>query len=143
MLFTRSDEYAIRALTFLARQPAGRLVGAREISQAEAIPMQYLWKILHTLAQRRLIRSFKGLRGGYELAQPAKKLTLAMVLQATGSGDRLERCILGLPECSDEHACPLHEKWKDLRSGMAEMLATSTLADLASMAQERTHAGKE
>lgn len=142
MLFSRSDEYAIRALTFLAMQPAGRLVGAREISQAEGIPMQYLWKILHTLAKRRLIRSFKGLRGGYELAQPAGKLTLTMVLQAMGSGDRLDRCVLGLAQCSEEHACPLHAKWKDLRSGMAELLEHSTLADLAAIALEHGNGSK-
>ena len=40
MIFSRADEYAIRAMTFLAKQPAGRLVGAREISEAEEIPME-------------------------------------------------------------------------------------------------------
>jgi Rrf2 family transcriptional regulator, iron-sulfur cluster assembly transcription factor len=132
MLFSRSDEYAIRAMTFLARQPAGKLAGAREISQAEQIPMQFLWKILQILARKRLIRSFKGLRGGYELAHPADSITLNMVLQANNGSGRIHRCVLGLPECSEHNACPLHQQWSGMRSGLAEMLETNTLADLAS-----------
>jgi len=135
MMFSRADEYAIRAMTFLAGQPAGKLTGAREISKAENIPMQFLWKILQNLAKRRLIRSFKGLRGGYELAQRADQVTLSMVLQANDGADRFGRCVLGLPHCSDGNPCPLHEKWRGLRSGMQEMLENSTLADLAAKAK--------
>ena len=127
MLFTKPDEYAIRAGTFLASLPAGKLAGAREISLAENIPMQFLWKILHTLTRRNLIRSFKGLRGGYQLALAPDRITVRMVLEASGGAERLQRCVLGLPQCSDEHACPLHERWKTLRSGISEMLDTNTL----------------
>jgi len=137
MLFSRSAEYGIRAMTFLATLPPGRLAGAREISESEQIPMAFLWKILQNLAKRRLIRSFKGLRGGYELAQPANQLTLSMIVEATDSADRIANCVLGLPKCSDENACPLHETWKELRSNMSEMLHQNTLADLARVAQRR------
>jgi Rrf2 family transcriptional regulator, iron-sulfur cluster assembly transcription factor len=137
MIFSRSDEYAIRAMTFLAMQPAGKLAGARKISEAERIPMQFLWKILQNLAKRRLIRSFKGLRGGYELAQPASEVTLSRILGATAGADRLGGCLLGLPQCSDGNPCPMHEKWKVLRSSLAEMIEQSTLADLVRAAQNR------
>ena len=140
MIFSRADEYAIRAMTFLAKQPAGRLAGAREISEAEEIPMQFLWKILQNLAKRRLIRSFRGSGGGYELAKPAEEMTLKMMLDGNGDPNRFRRCILGLPQCSDENACPLHEKWGELRSGVAAMLEKSTLADLASLSQRRAKA---
>jgi Rrf2 family protein len=143
MILSRADEYAIRALTFLAMQPAGRLVGAREISEAEKIPMQFLWKILQSLAKRRLIRSFKGLRGGYELALPAQELTLDRVLHGNGEANRFGRCILGLPQCRDDNACPLHESWRNLRSGMVEMLEKSTLADLAEAARRRSETQKK
>ncbi len=138
MIFSRADEYAIRAMTFLAKQPAGRLVGAREISETEEIPMQFLWKILQNLARRRLIRSFKGLRGGYELAKPAKELTLKMVLDSEGSTNRFKRCVLGLPQCSEDNACPLHARWGELRSGLSDMLEKNTLADLASVSRQRS-----
>lgn len=62
-------------MAYLAVQKGGKLSGAREISEAEQIPMPFLWKILRLLTQRRLIRSFKGVRGGYELARPAEKVS--------------------------------------------------------------------
>jgi Rrf2 family iron-sulfur cluster assembly transcriptional regulator len=138
MLFSKSAEYGIRAMTFLAALPPGRLAGAREISEAEQIPMPFLWKILQTLAKRRLIRSFKGLRGGYELALPPDRLTLNMILEAIDNTDRLGRCVLGLSNCSDENACPLHATWKELRENMNDMLQRKTLADLARVS--RRHA---
>jgi Rrf2 family transcriptional regulator, iron-sulfur cluster assembly transcription factor len=141
MLFSRSGEYAIRAMTFLALLPPGRLAGAREIAEAEKIPMAFLWKILQTLARRRLIRSFKGVRGGYELAHPPDKVTLNMIVEATDSTVKVESCVLGLPSCSDANACPLHDTWKDVRNRMIDMLHHNTLADLVSVVQQRAKAG--
>ena len=57
-MISRPAAYAIRAMTFLAAQPPGKLAGAKEIAAAEHIPIPFLWKILGILAQRRLIRSF-------------------------------------------------------------------------------------
>ena len=130
-------------MIYLAGLPPGRLAGAKEIAEAEKIPMPFLWKIMQNLAQRKLIRSFKGVRGGYELAQPPEKLTLSMILEATDSADRLSHCVLGLPNCSDANACPLHETWKELRGNMTAMLHKNTLADLATVAKSRmgTRAG--
>lgn len=82
MIFSRTVDYAIRAMTFLAAQQAGKLTGAREISQAEGIPMPFLWKVLQRLARERLVRSFKGSRGGYELARLADQITLQAILDA-------------------------------------------------------------
>lgn len=137
MILTRTAEYALRAMTFLARQPAGKLTGARAISEAEQIPMPFLWKILLTLARQRLIRSFKGIHGGYELARPSDQITLHSVVLATDGTDFSGKCILGLPKCGEANACPLHETWKDIRSRMTDMLEQTTLADLARAARRR------
>jgi Rrf2 family transcriptional regulator, iron-sulfur cluster assembly transcription factor len=138
MLFSRSTEYAIRAMTFLATLPPGRLAGAREISEAEGIPIPFLWKILQSLARRKLIRSFKGLHGGYELARPSNQITIDMLLEVIDTKERFDSCLLGLPRCSDENACPLHETWRELRSRMTNMLQENTLADLARISEART-----
>lgn len=137
MVLSRSTEYAIRALTFLAQQPPGKLAGAREISEAEGIPIPYLWKILQMLARRKLIRSFKGIHGGYELALPPAQVALHSIVVATDGVDFSGQCVLGLPECSDAHPCPLHETWKDVRSRLAAMFEQTTLADLARVARTR------
>jgi Rrf2 family protein len=136
-MFSRAAEYAIRAMTFLAMQPPGKLSGAREIARAERVPMPFLWKILQNLARRRLIRSFKGLHGGYELALPADRINVEAVVHALDEADVVEGCVLGLAQCSEENPCPLHHSWKDVRTRLTEMMQQTTLADLAAAASSR------
>jgi Rrf2 family protein len=137
MVFTSSTEYAIRAITHLALLPAGTLAGAKEISRAESIPMPFLWKILQKLCRRKLVRSFKGLRGGYQLARPAAQITLQNLVLAT-NGDELEgHCVLGLEQCDEKRPCPLHDQWKEIRGQMVAMLEKTTVADLAHIAASR------
>jgi Rrf2 family protein len=137
MLFSRSAEYGIRAMTFLALQTGGKLSGAREISEAEKIPMPYLWKILRLLTRRKLVRSFKGVGGGYELARPADRVKVSDVLLATDGADHRQGCVLGLPECDNRNPCPLHDRWKEVRTAMTEMLDNTSLANLAEVAGKR------
>ena len=137
-MISRPAAYAIRAMTFLAALPPGKLAGAKEIATAEHIPIPFLWKILGILAQRRLIRSFKGLHGGYELARPAEQITLQDIVGAaenTESGQTVSECVLGLAQCSDQNACPLHDKWKAIRTQIDAMLREQTLADLSRVAR--------
>ena len=137
MVLARSTEYAIRALTFLAQLPPGKLAGAREIAEAEGVPMPYLWKILQMLTRKKLIRSFKGIHGGYELALPPDQVHLDSIVAATDGVDFSGQCVLGLPECSEVQPCPLHETWKDVRNRLVSMFEHTTLADLAQVARRR------
>ena len=137
MVFSRTAEYALRAMTHLAMQPPGKRTGARTISEAESIPIPFLWKILHTLTRQGLIRSFKGIHGGYELARPSEEIALRSVVSTTDGPDFDGQCVLGLPRCGEENACPLHRAWKEIRQRMSDMLEKTTLADLARIARKR------
>jgi Rrf2 family iron-sulfur cluster assembly transcriptional regulator len=143
MLFSRSAEYAIRAMTFLALQEAGKLAGAREISQSESIPMPFLWKILRTLNKRKLVRSFKGIHGGYELAAAAERISLSTILDATDGNELRDSCVVGLPECDNRNPCPLHEQWKGIRASLTRMLDETSLVDLARVKRARRQAGRK
>lgn len=130
-MLSRSAGYAIQALTYLAAQPSGKLTGAKEIGAAAGIPMPFLWKILRHLSEEKLVRSFKGVRGGYELARPAGKITLGQILAVTPDSGLSRSCVLGLAACDDENPCPLHDLWKNVRVEIDEMLQDATLAKLA------------
>jgi Rrf2 family transcriptional regulator, iron-sulfur cluster assembly transcription factor len=143
MLFSRATEYAIRAMTFLASQEQGRRAGAREISEAENIPMPFLWKILQILTRRRLVRSFKGMHGGYELVAAADRVPLSAIVSATDGTDFRDSCVLGLPECDNRNPCPLHEQWKSVRASAISMLDETSLADLARVTKARKQARRK
>ena len=134
-MFARSWGYAVKALTHLAGQPPGKLVGAREMATTLDIPMPFLWKILRRLGQKKLVRSFKGVRGGYQLARPAETIYVREILMAS-QDNHVGRCILGFAQCDDQAPCPLHSHWKDLRAEIEHTLETTTIADLAGNAKQ-------
>jgi Rrf2 family transcriptional regulator, iron-sulfur cluster assembly transcription factor len=134
-MFARSSGYAVKALTHLAGQPPGKLVGAREMATTLDIPMPFLWKILRRLGQKKLVRSFKGVRGGYQLARPAETIYVREILMAS-QDNHVGRGILGFAQCDDQAPCPLHSHWKDLRAEIEHTLETTTIADLAGIAKQ-------
>lgn len=136
-MFSRTTGYAIRALTYLARQPPGKLSSAKVIADSEGIPMSFLWKILQNLTKRKLVRSFKGLHGGYELARPAEEIKLQDVVECVDGAGIAEGCVLGLDECRDDKPCPLHPRWKVVRAQLQRMLEDNTLESLAALTRVR------
>jgi len=131
LLLSHPTCYAIRALTYLAMQPPGKLTGAREISEREAIPASFLGKVLIQLRRARLVRSYKGIGGGYELALPPDRINLLRIVRDTGSKELFEECFLEDRECSSPCCCVLHESWMAVRNQLMRMLERSTLAELA------------
>ena len=67
MIYTKTGEYAIRAILFLARQPKENLIMSSEIAKSEEIPSHYLAKILQRMAKFGYVDSFKGRGGGLKL----------------------------------------------------------------------------
>ena len=95
-------DYALRACVELAAaEGAGHVKGER-IAQAQEVPLKFLENILGDLRQAGLVRSQRGVDGGYWLARPAAEITLADVIRAGRLTRSLEagtvlRTVPGLP----------------------------------------------
>ena len=131
MLFSKTTGYAIRALVYLARQEDSCLCGLQEIAKEENIPSAYLGKILGDLRKHRLLRSVKGINGGYELSKSSKSITLWDVVFIMDPLTNCERCILGLSTCDDKNPCALHSSWLPIKDALITMLQTKTIAQIA------------
>jgi len=142
---SRSSEYAIRALTYLAQGAAKGEGGgyhlAREMAAKLGIPAPFLGKILQPLVNRGILDSQRGRRGGFRLAHAPAEVTLYHIVDAEEHLGRRRQCLLGQAECSDERACPLHDYWKGASEGFIARLAGTTLADMVSFCQERPDSG--
>ncbi len=130
MLLSRPCTYAIRAMTYLAMQPPGKLSGTREVSKEENMPNSFLGKVLLQLRRGRLLRSYKGVGGGYELALPPEKINLLMIFRCINGDELLEACILENRECRWSQHCALHEPWRAIRDQLCALLERTTLAEL-------------
>ena len=136
VLLSRPCRYAIRALSYLGMQPPGRLSGTREISEHEHIPNPFLSKVLAQLRRGGFLRSFKGIKGGYELASPPDRIALLAIVRCI-DGMPLDECILEDRNCPNQRPCPLHQSWSAVRAQVLNFLEQSTLAELVRMRQSR------
>lgn len=143
MIYSRSCEYAIRALMHLAQVPEGKYVMVKQIAAQENIPGHFLAKVLQQLARKGLLRSSKGPTGGFALRAPASEITLVQIVEALDGLSEYQRCVSGLSECTDDMPCGMHESWKQLRSRIMEYLEQTTIADLVKALNEKRQALEE
>ena len=136
-MFSRSTEYAIRAMAVLAQQPSGTLCGARELAESADIPRPFLWKILQNLTHKKLLRSFKGVRGGYELSRPARRITVLDIIDATTPAEAMAGCTLGSGNCDPKHPCALHLVWASFSKDLTAKFRKTSLNDLARLSAQR------
>jgi Rrf2 family protein len=78
---TRRSEYALLALLHLARAKGDGFVAVAAIAEAQGLPPKFLEQLLMTLKRARLVTSQKGPHGGYRLARPPEKISLAEVIR--------------------------------------------------------------
>jgi len=128
MWLSSTAQQAISAVLCIAAA-GGEPMRVQTIAAATGAPRNYLSKILHVLARAGVLSSGRGPRGGFRLAGPAERLTLAAV---TGPFERpgQRRCLLGRPTCRDATACPAHRRWSKVASGVEDYFQTTTIARL-------------
>ncbi len=119
---TKSSQYAIQAVMFLAAQPRHQPVFQREISQSLDIPIHFLGKVLQILVKHDLIISHKGINGGFEIIDETGKITLDVIVRIIDGDSYLNGCMVGFPHCSDEHPCPVHDEWVVARTDIMKIL---------------------
>ncbi|WP_396137487.1 RrF2 family transcriptional regulator [Flavobacterium sp.] len=132
-MFSKSCEYGIRATIFIATQCYNDTkVGIKEIAQEIDSPMAFTAKILQVLVKNDIIKSSKGVGGGFlVLKEDLALITLSKIVVAIDGDSVFLRCGLGLSNCSEDHPCPVHEKFKFVKQDLAFMLENTTLEELA------------
>ncbi len=131
MLLSRTSEYALQALVYLATQPPGRVVLNRDVARHLGVPAPYLTKILKQLVQGGLATSHKGRGGGYGLAPAAHSATIRRVVELVEGQGIFEGCLLGLKVCADATACPVHHAWSPMKAQVLTLLEERTIGGMA------------
>lgn len=132
MLYSKSAEYAIQAMIYLAENEGKGLVMVSSIAEAYDIPKHFLAKLVQALTRNHLVKSYRGRNGGIKLARSAKEITLLQVVNVIeGPPPEQEMCVIGLDICSDSVACPLHNQWEHIKNLVKDTLNDENLADLA------------
>ena len=128
---TRGGEYAVRAMTYLARFPEGHVASLRDIGQAQEIPESFLAKILQSLVHAGLAVSQRGAHGGFALARPAEQITMRDVIEAVDGPISVNLCTLDPEDCQRSDKCEVHKVWLRAQEQLMDVLGGVTLSSLA------------
>lgn len=133
MQLNQATDYAFRAVLHLAALPFGQVVKAQTIARAEMIPMRYLLKIMRLLTKAGLVKSHRGVEGGYALAKAPQEITLLDVVEAIEGPLYFNRCHLDQKYCTKKWAnrCPVHGVLGDIQASLVQQLASHNFAELA------------
>jgi len=131
MILSRTTQYAIQALIYMATQPPGVAVLNRTIAEYLGSPPTYLAKILQELCRGNLLYSFRGKQGGFCLRERSDKISLMQIALLTEGPGFTDNCVLGLKVCSEKTACPMHAQWFPIKQEIVRLLQGQTLDMLA------------
>jgi Rrf2 family iron-sulfur cluster assembly transcriptional regulator len=131
-MFSKTCEYGIRATIFIASESyQNKRVGLKDIAKKIDSPEAFTAKILQILSKDNIINSIKGVGGGFEIPRETmRNIKIAQIVNALEGDQVFTGCGLGLTHCSDDHPCPMHEKFKTIRNELAFMLENTNLEEL-------------
>ena len=133
MRVTTWTEYSLIISLHLARRGNGQPVAARDISDAERLPGDYVEQILLRLRRAGLVESVRGARGGYFLARDPAKISVHDVMTACDHQTFEINCDTHQVDderCGPGSQCSIRPVWKALRNRVDDLLKGVTLADL-------------
>lgn len=134
-MISLTTEYALRAVVYLADQQGAPQTVAH-MSEATQVPAGYLAKVMQGLSRAGLVKSQRGLNGGFVLARDAKSLSILEVVNAVDPIRRYPECPLGIPS-HGRRLCPLHQRLDDAAQTVETAFGNTMVAELLTVPRER------
>lgn len=133
MRLTSRGRYAVTAMLDLALHSAddGAPVALADVARRQGISLAYLEQLFARLRRAGMVDSVRGPGGGYRLAQPASRISVADIIDAVSDSLQATRCS-GRGNCQDGMMCLSHHLWHDLTVRVHDFLDAISLASLMS-----------
>jgi len=134
MRFSKKSEYALRAVLILANSPPNQTLQIQELSEISGVSVKFLEQILLTLKREGILRSKRGVGGGYQLNRPARSITLGEIITLM-DGD-----LCSLSSVTDSPGTPeypgsagLQTCFREIDAQVNEALQEKTIEEVLSM----------
>jgi Rrf2 family protein len=127
-MLSQTAEYALRAVVALASGKEEART-AQELARESQVPLDYLSKVLNSLAKAGIVSGQRGRGGGFQTIRPATQLTVLEVISAVDPFKRIRTCPLGL-KAHGVNLCPLHRKLDDAMKTVEDVFASTTIASV-------------
>lgn len=132
-MFSKACEYGIRAAIFIAEQSLkGDKVSQIAIAEAIDSPVAFTAKTLQLLTKKEILSGDRGPNGGfYFTEQQLNNALLSHIVEVVDGTNIYKGCALGLSNCNASKPCPMHDRFKQIRDELQNMLETTLILDLA------------
>jgi Rrf2 family protein len=127
---TRAADYAVRAMMHIGSLPENSVALKDDIAAAQHVPPSFMAKILGQLVKSGLLRSARGVNGGFGLARAAAAITLLEIVEGVDGPIHLNDCVPDPEHCTLSHDCPASAVWLEVQDQMTALLRQTTLEAL-------------
>lgn len=126
-------DYSLALMEYVASHPEPGLHTARGIADATHIPQPTVIKILRRLSERGLLKSHRGIKGGYSLTRPPARISLADVIEAMEGPMGFTECATLPGRCELEGRCRVKANFRVIGSVIRQTLGNISLSDLTTL----------
>lgn len=134
MMVSTKGRYALRLMIDIAKQgESGLVVTMRQAAEREDLSVKYLEQLGGALVKAGVLKSIRGVSGGYLLARPAEEITAGDILRATEGSCAPVACVDDDSACPRSGECVARSFWHGLDEAIETYVDGVTLADLAKM----------
>lgn len=131
---SKKVEYALIAMLYMSRKEARHLTTARELSEMFHLPLEMIGKVMQKLAQKGLIISIQGVKGGYELQKPLDGINIGDVVAAVEGPHYMSYCVRNKGgqtlKCEHSHCCNIRHGMASIETKIRNLFSTISLKDL-------------
>ena len=126
---SKLTDYAIVLLAHLSR--SDHTLTAQELASRSLVPLPTVSKLCKELSKAGLVVSHRGRKGGYGLARPADRITVAEIVEALEGPIALTECSQGIQACELESTCVARAGWDPVSRAIHGALSNLPLSTLA------------
>jgi FeS assembly SUF system regulator len=131
-------DYAIVVLSLMARE-SERTFAAAEVAERSGIAAPTVSKLLKSMTRAQIVSSVRGAKGGYRLARPPEKMSVASIIDALEGPISITECGVAHDSCQQSHSCHIRGNWNVINRAVRTALESVTLIDMV----KPRHAGGE
>lgn len=131
MKISTRGQNAIKLMLDLATYNNGEPIPLKDIAKRQNISDKYLEQIVSVLNKASLVKSIRGIHGGYRLSYPPEQYTVGQILRTVEGNMSPTNCVgeNGTP-CENKNVCVSFRLWERLDMAINDVLEGITLADM-------------
>lgn len=138
MRLNRATDYGFRMVLYMSILPEGTRITGAELAKALNIPDRFLLKIMRNLTRDGLVKSFRGVDGGFSLAKKPKDITILNVVEAIEGNEHLQKCLYDMESCSRgcNGVCAVRESLSNINEVLIKEMDSVDFEKLATREKE-------